>query len=91
MRRRDGRWVGPKERDPVLAGLVFAFASAVERLRRRRRNTSVVEFMPETFLWGNQEDGGLAASRVPLRPPDRSGSGSAAMAEPTDSSDIAQH
>ena len=80
-----------KERHSIFAGVVAGFAAAVERLRRRRPYEGEVDFTQETLLWDdNDEDGGLAASRVPRRPPDRSGSGSADLVEPPDSSDIAR-
>lgn len=73
------------ERGSVFAGVVAAFATAVERLRGGHHE---MEFTEEVSLWDDEGDGGLAASRVPRVPPDRSGSGSAAMKEPTDPSVI---
>jgi hypothetical protein len=70
---------GRKKRDSVFAGVVAAFASAVERLRGRPG--SEVEFTEVTHLW-DDDDGGLAESRVPRRPAPLSGSGSAALVEP---------
>ena len=64
----------------MFAGVVAMFAAAVERLRGRRTE---VEFTEETFRW-DDDDGGLAPAAVPRRPPDRSGSGSAALIEPED-------
>jgi hypothetical protein len=77
-----------KERESVFAGVIAAFASAVARLRGRRPPTTEVDFTEDTLLWDDDPEGGLAASRVPRRPSDRSGSGSAALTEPTDTSDI---
>lgn len=74
--------------DPVFAGIIAAFASAVDRLRWRRRNLPQVGFTQESILWDDDPDGGLAASRVPRRPPDLSGSGSEALVEPGDSNHI---
>jgi hypothetical protein len=89
MERRRRRNRAGKEQDSVFAGVVGLFAAAVERLRGRGRE---VEFTEEWFLWDEEGDGGLAAAPVPRRPPDRSGSGSAAVIEPIaePSSDIAE-
>ena len=74
-----------KKRHSTFARVVAGFAAAVERFRRGRLHESEIDFNQETLLWDDDEDGGLAASRVPRRPPDRSGSGSAVLAEPPDS------
>jgi len=73
------------DRDLVFAGIVARFATAIARFRGRRGGSdesAEVEFTETTLLWDDDDDGGLAAARVPRRPPDRSGSGSAAMIEP---------
>jgi hypothetical protein len=88
MRNRERRGKSRTERDSIFAGVVAAFAAAIDRFRRRRPYESEVQFTQETLLWEDEEDGGLAASRVPRRPPDRSGSGSAAAVEPNDPRDI---
>lgn len=79
--KRRSKDVGSRkhEQDPVFAGIVARFADAIARFR----NPHEVTWTEERQLWDGQDDGGLAASGVPRRPPDRSGSGSAAMAEPT--------
>lgn len=56
------------------------FGAAVERLRNRGRE---VDYTETTLFWDDEDDGGLASARVPRRPPDHSGSGSAALVEPT--------
>jgi hypothetical protein len=68
-------------------GLAVPSGTFLDTVRIRRHSTEV-EFNEETLLWDDEDDGGLAASRVPLRPPDHSGSESAALVEPTDPRDI---
>jgi len=79
-----------KVRGSVLARVAAGFAAVADRLRHRRSVTEV-EFTEERHLWGGDEDGGLASAGVLRRPPDQSGSGSAALAESFDSSDIERH
>jgi hypothetical protein len=87
-KRRDQpakRPLSPEEDRVVLAGVVARFAHAVAKLRSYG---SRADFSEEMRLGDdNPDDGGLAASRVLKRPPDRSGSGSAAIREPTDDPD----
>ena len=84
---RRGAW--RKGRDTVFAGIVGAFASAVERVRGRRRRATEINYTEGTFNWEDDPDGGLTASRVPRRPPDSSGSaGAAAVPDEDCPSDI---
>jgi hypothetical protein len=76
MRAR--RW-SRKDRRSIFAGVVMRFAVAVDRLRNRGTE---VDYAETTVYFDFDEDGGLAPSRVPRRPSDRSGSGSAAVHEP---------
>jgi hypothetical protein len=78
--RNPRRAGGKEERDKVFAGVVSLFAAAVERLRSRGRD---VDYTETTLTWDDDPDGGLASARVPRRPPDGSGSGSAMLLEPT--------
>ena len=66
----------------VFAGVVALLTSAADVLRRRRRTVSDVEFTEEWHLWDDDYDGRLASAGVRRRPPDGSGSASAAVAEP---------
>lgn len=59
------------EDDPTFAGIVVGFAQAVRKM---------IFGPPPTDE--PPDDGGMAGSRVPRRPPDRSGSGSVALVEP---------
>jgi hypothetical protein len=70
-KRGRGRRRAKRTEDPVFAGIVLAFAEVIRRF----------------LLPPPPDEGGLAGSRVPRRPPDKSGSGSVALAEPTDEED----
>jgi hypothetical protein len=76
--RRAGRRGSGNDRQSVFAGLLMSFGAAVERFRNRGRE---VDYTETTLFW-DDEDGGLASARVPRRPTDLSGSGSAALVEP---------
>jgi len=73
-----GRRPGARAKDTVFAGVVVGFAHAVRRLM----------FGPPP---DEPDDGGLAGSRVPRRPPDHFGSGSVALVEPDADSDDHSH
>lgn len=78
-----GRRRSTQGRQSIFAGVVMGFAAAVERLRTRNRGNDV-DYTEKEVYFDIDEDGGLASARVPRRPPDRSGSGSAALIEPAD-------
>ena len=81
-RERAGRGWRGRDKERVLAAIVSRFADAVARFRGRRGE---ITWTTEVHLWDDDDDeGGLAASGVRRRPPDRSGSGSAALPEPTE-------
>jgi hypothetical protein len=78
--RGSNRPLSAAEDAVVTAGVVARLAQAVAKLRSYG---SHADFTQETLLWEDDEDeGGLAASGVRKRPPDQSGSGSAALPEP---------
>jgi len=79
-RERAGRGWRGRDKERVLAAIVSRFADAVARFRGRRGE---ITWTTEVHL-GDDDEGGLAASGVRRRPPDRSGSGSAALPEPTE-------
>jgi hypothetical protein len=81
----------PRERrsrgeNPVLAGVAARMAEVIALIRAGRWGPpSGGDDPPE---WpGPDDDGGLAPSGVRSEPPDRSGSGSAALEEPLDPDD----
>lgn len=69
-RRRRGR---KPDTDPAFAEVVAGFAHALRRM--------ILAIPPPDEPL---DEGGLAGSRIPRRPPDKSGSGSVALIEPRD-------
>jgi len=69
--------------DRGLAVVASYVAAGIARGRRPQEPSSEIGFTETTLLWDDDPDGGLASARVPLHPPNRSGSGSAALEEPT--------
>lgn len=66
--------------NPVLAGVAARMAEMVDVIRAGRWHAPRAWDAPPD----EEDDGGLAASGIPLTPPDKSGSGSAAVDEPED-------
>lgn len=73
-------WRRRRDRDPVFARVIALFAGAVARFRGRRGD---IPPTTEERLWDDDSNGGLATSGVRRRPPDLSGSGSAAAEPPS--------
>jgi hypothetical protein len=89
----------PRTGNPVLAGVAarlgeaVRFAQVVDWIRAGRWHApdsgEGADFRLPDDWRPPDDDGGLTASGVPRVPPDRSGSGSAAVVEPEDLSDSA--
>jgi hypothetical protein len=75
------RWFPEPESRSTLEKVIAGFASAVRRMVHRRPPGEPGEWPqgPADELLGPDDDSGLAGSRVPRRPPDRSGSGAVAL------------
>jgi hypothetical protein len=69
--------------NPVLAGVATRMAEMIDLIRAGRWHAPRAWDAPSD----DDDDGGLAASGVPKTPSDLSGSGSAAVIEPSDESD----
>jgi hypothetical protein len=71
----------------VFAGLIVRFSDAIRAVLRRDRPPGGPEEGQSMTFWPEDDerldDGGLAGSRVPRRPPDVSGSGAVALVELT--------
>jgi hypothetical protein len=75
------RYSPEPESRSTLEKVVAGFAAAVRRMTGRRPPGELGEWPhgPPTQPSDPDDDSGLAGSRVPRRPPDRSGSGAVAL------------
>jgi hypothetical protein len=87
-RRSKGSRVGADEPssqpNPVLAGVAARMAEVIHFVRAGHWHAPSAGEDPGDRPAEDDDDGGLAASGVRKMPPDKSGSGSAALSEPDD-------